>query len=233
MTETTQKTKKSTKPAEEKLDAVMLIKVWLDGWKKTFSLQGRSSRFELWTLILLNSILAIIAQLKCSYIMSNRFITDAHAQGYSINQIENSIIIAEIVFTAATLLPLIPTFSMLVRRMHDLGELAWKKYLEPIFMAFATIGVLGYAQLSINDETYAYISMLISVCIITLLYSALFYSTKFLVKTLFYIGDTKKNEYGKAMYKDAIYEEQSLNFICLYTLFALTIFALYLAVSLL
>jgi uncharacterized membrane protein YhaH (DUF805 family) len=233
MTETTQKTRKTIKSSEEKLDALVLIKVWLDGWKKTFSLQGRSSRFELWTFILLNSILAIIAQLRASYIMSARFITDAHAKGYSINQIENNIIIAEVVFTIATVLPLIPTFSMLIRRMHDLGEIAWKKYLEPIFMAFTTIGILGYAQLSINSETLAYLSMIISVCIITLLYSAMFYSTKFLVKTLFYTGDSKKNEYGKAMYKEAMYEEHALNFICLYILFALTIGILYLAVSLL
>jgi uncharacterized membrane protein YhaH (DUF805 family) len=233
MTETTQKTQKSTKPVEEKLDALVLIKVWFEGWKKTFSLQGRSSRFELWTFVLLNSILAIIAQLRCSYIMSTRFITDAHAKGYSLNQIENSIIVAEVVFTIATLLPLIPTFSMLIRRMHDLGELAWKRYLEPIFMAFTTIGILGYAQLSFDSESLAYLSMIISVCIITLLYSAMFYSTKFLVKTLFYIGDSKKNEYGKAMYKDAMHEEQALNFICLYALFALTIGALYLAVGLL
>ena len=232
MTENTKKTKKSTQSTEEKLDALTLVKIWFDGWKKTFSIQGRSSRFELWTFILLNSILAIIAQLRCSYIMSNRFITDAHAYGYSLNQIENSIIIAEIVFTIATVIPLIPTFSMLIRRMHDLGELAWKKYLEPIFMAFATIGILGYAQLSINSEDLAYLSMIISVCIITLLYSGMFYSTKFLVKTLFYIGDNKKNEYGKAMYKDEMHEEQALNFICLYALFALTIVMLYLVVNL-
>jgi uncharacterized membrane protein YhaH (DUF805 family) len=230
MTETT---KKSPKQTEEKLDALMLIKIWVDGWKKTFTLQGRSSRFELWTFILLNSILAFIAQLRCSYIMSTRFLVDAHARGYSINEIENSIIIAEIIFYTATLIPLIPTATMLIRRMHDLGELAWKKYLEPIFMAFATIGILGYAQLSINSEALAYLSMIISVCIITLLYSGMFYSTKFLVKTLFYIGDNKKNEYGKAMYKDEMHEEHALNFICLYALFALTIGALYLAVGLL
>ena len=229
MAETTKKTSDDTK---EKLDALVLVKVWLDGWKKTFTLQGRSSRFELWTFILLNSILAVIAQLRTSYIMSNRFITDAHAQGYSINQIENSIIIAEVVFFVATFLPLIPTFSMLIRRMHDMGELAWKKYLEPVFMASATIGILGYTQLTFDNPNYAYISMLISICIITLFYSALFYGTKFLVKTLFYTGDTKKNEYGKAQYKDAIHEEQALNFICLYILFALTISTLYLAVSL-
>ena len=229
MTETT---KKSPKQTEEKLDALMLIKIWVDGWKKTFTLQGRSSRFELWTFILLNSILAIIAQLRCSYIMSNRFLVDAHARGYSINEIENSIIVAEVVFTIATLLPLIPTFSMLIRRMHDLGELAWKKYLEPICMAAATIGVLGYTQINLSDESYAYLSMILSIFIITLLYSFLFYSTKFMIKALLYRGDTKKNEYGKAMYKDEMHEEQALNFICLYVLFALTIGSLYLVINL-
>ena len=102
MTETAKKTLKNT---NENLDALVLVKVWFEGWKKTFTLEGRSSRFELWTFILLNSILAIIAQLRCSYIMSDRFITDAHAQGYTIERIESNIIIAEIVFAIATLLP--------------------------------------------------------------------------------------------------------------------------------
>lgn len=230
MTETTKKTLKNT---NENLDALVLVKVWFEGWKKTFTLEGRSSRFELWTFILLNSILAIIAQLRCSYIMSERFIKDAYAQGYSIERIESNISIAEIVFAIATLLPLIPTFSMLIRRMHDLGELAWKKYLEPVAMASATIGVLGYALFSIPDEDHAYLSMILSVFIITLFYAALFYGVKFMIKTLFYTGDNKKNEYGKAQYKDVIHEEQALNFICLYALFALTIGLLYLAVGLL
>jgi uncharacterized membrane protein YhaH (DUF805 family) len=229
MTETAKKTLKNT---NENLDALVLVKVWFEGWKKTFTLEGRSSRFELWTFILLNSILAIIAQLRCSYIMSDRFITDAHAQGYTIERIESNIIIAEIVFAIATLLPLAPTFSMLIRRMHDLGELAWKKYLEPVFMASATFGILGYALLSIPDNDHAYLSMLISVFLITLFYSILFYSAKFMIKTLFYTGDSKKNEYGKALFKDEKYEEQALNFICLYILFILTIGTLYLAVGL-
>lgn len=235
MTENTSKTKKTprkTTKKTEQLDALVLIKVWFDGWKKAFILQGRSSRFELWTFILVNSVLAVIAQLRASYIMSERFLTEAYAQGYSIEQIENNIIVAEIVFALATFLPLIPTFSMLIRRMHDLGELAWKKYLEPVFMASATIGILGYTLLNMDNSSYAYLSMIVSIFVITLFYSVLFYGTKFMIKTLFYTGDSKKNEYGEALYKDAKYEDQSLNFICLYVLFALTIGTLYLAVSL-
>ena len=120
MTENTSKTKKTprkTTKKTEQLNALVLIKVWFDGWKKAFILQGRSSRFELWTFILVNSVLAVIAQLRASYIMSDRFLTEAYARGYSIEQIENNIIIAEIVFAVATFLPLIPTFSMLIRRM--------------------------------------------------------------------------------------------------------------------
>lgn len=227
----TEKNITKSKNTEDKLDALVLIKIWLDGWKKTFTLKGRSSRFELWTFILLNSILTIIVQLRCSYIMSERFITDAHAQGYSISQIENNIAFAEIFFLIAILVPLFPLFSMLIRRMHDIGELAWHSNLEPVFMASTTIGILGYTYLTLNIN-HAYIAMIISIFIITLFYSVLFYSTKFLIKTLFYRGDTKKNEYGKAQFKDTLHEEQALNFACIYILFAITIASLYIVVSL-
>lgn len=66
-----------------------LLRIWLDGWKKTFTLRGRSSRFELWTFLLVNSVLTVIIQLKCSYILSPRFLRAANDMGYSLPKIEN------------------------------------------------------------------------------------------------------------------------------------------------
>lgn len=79
-----------------------LLRIWLDGWKKTFTLRGRSSRFELWTFLLVNSVLTVIIQLKCSYILSPRFLRAANDMGYSLPKIENYILAAETLFTSSS-----------------------------------------------------------------------------------------------------------------------------------
>ena len=127
-----------------------LFKIWFEGWKKTFVLRGRSSRFELWTFMLFNSLLMIAIQLKCSYILSPRFLRDANNMGFSIDKIENYIIFAEILFYIVLVVPLFPLGSMLIRRMHDLNRLAWHNHLEPVFMGVVVLSMINIAITSLT-----------------------------------------------------------------------------------
>ncbi|MCM1323883.1 MAG: DUF805 domain-containing protein [Acetobacter sp.] len=213
------------------ITAAELIKTWFNGWKQTFNLKGRSSRFELWAFLLLNSILMVIIQLKCSYTMSDRFLRSAHSAGYSLSQIENRIIIAEIIFYLSIFIPLFPTVSLLVRRMHDLGKLAWANYFEPMFMSIVAMSLLFFTLLELEKTNYDSIALLLSICFITTFYGAGFYGLKTLITTMFYRGDTKDNEFGTAHYNDDEHETQALNLSCLYFLFILTIGTLYLAIA--
>ena len=210
-----------------------LLRIWLDGWKKTFTLRGRSSRFELWTFLLVNSVLTVIIQLKCSYILSPRFLRAANDMGYSLPKIENYILAAETLFYLVILLPLFPVGSLLIRRMHDLNRLAWRNYLEPVFMGVVVLSMINLTVASLANTDFAYTIMLLSICFVTILYGVGFYGLKFLIMTLFYRGDAEKNNYGPARYNDDEHEERVLNLSCWYFLFMGTVGLLYLALALL
>lgn len=220
----------STQP--EGLSASKLIKAWFDGWRQTFNLKGRSSRFELWAFLLLNAIMMVIIQLKCAYIMSERYLLSAHARGYSLDVISRNITLAEVVFYLTIFIPLFPLVSLIVRRMHDLGKLAWANYFEPLFMSVVVMSLLLFALLELNDTDYAYTALCLSVCFVTLVYGAGFYGLKILIMTMFYRGDAKANDYGVAKYNDDEHETQALNLSCLYFLFIATIGLLYLTIAL-
>ena len=202
-------------------------------WKKTFTLRGRSSRFELWTFLLVNSVLTVIIQLKCSYILSPRFLRAANDMGYSLPKIENYILAAETLFYLVILLPLFPVGSLLIRRMHDLNRLAWRNYLEPVFMGVVVLSMINLTVASLANTDFAYTIMLLSICFVTILYGVGFYGLKFLIMTLFYRGDAGKNNYGPARYNDDEHEERALNLSCWYFLFMGTVGLLYLALALL
>lgn len=227
-----QKPEPSSVAAPAPLTADTLIKVWFDGWKKTLHLQGRSSRFELWTFMLLNSLITVVIELKCAYYFSSRFLRSANAAGYSLDKIDQYVTTAETIFYLCIFIPLFPIGSLLVRRMHDLGKLAWQNCLEPIFMGTVVLSMLLLALNELTNTDYAYTALMLSICFVTMLYSVCFYSLKFLIQTMFYRGDDKTNEYGNAHYKTAIDEDRALNLSCFYFLFILTIGILYLVTAL-
>lgn len=223
----------SKEPQKEIFSLLTMLKIWLDGWKKTFTLRGRSSRFELWIFILINSVLSIGMQLKCSYILSSRFLRDANSQGYSLEKIDTYITFAEIALYLVILIPLFPLGSMLIRRMHDLGKLAWKNYLEPAFMGMVVLWALFLGALYIDswDKAYYWVVLAMGICFTTTLYAVGYYLLKFLIPTLFYQGNTETSQYGKSQYNTAAYEDLALKFSCIYFLFIATIGILYLAMA--
>jgi len=228
------KVEKAVAPAAENeiISPFIILKLWFEGWKNTFKLHGRSSRFELWIFMLINSILTIGVQLKCSYYMSSRFLRAANAEGMSLNTIENYITVAETIFYLIILLPLFPLGSLLIRRMHDLGHLAWHNYLEPMFMGMVVLWVLFLSLTYIANTDYVYTALLLNVCFITILYAVGFYGFKFLIMTFFYRGELTKNRYGEAQYNTDEHEEWALNLSCFYFLFIFTIGLLYLVFAL-
>lgn len=228
-----EKTNKKTPQPKTQFEITELFKIWFNGWKNIFNFNDRASRFELWTFLLFNTVLTAIIQLKCSYYMSERFLRAATEAALDINTIEKYIINAEIIFYLSFIIPLIPTGSMLVRRMHDLNKLAWKNYMEPIFMGFVVLSMLFIALTELENTNYAYIALLLSICFCTILYSVGFYGIKVLIMTMFYRGNKSTNEFGAAKYNDDTHEEYALNISCFYFLFILTISTLWLTFALL
>lgn len=208
---------------QETVNALTLIKIWLDGWKKTFVLKGRSSRFELWVFILLNSIITTIIQMKCLYFLSPQFLRDAAQKTMELSTIDNYIITAEVVLYLSFIISIFPLGSLLIRRMHDIGLLAWKNYLEQTFMSMIMVWLLFIAIDYASSTDYTNTSILLTVFFITFLYALGYYCLKFLIPTLFYKGDEKQNKYGPSHYNTSTYEALALKFSCFYFLFITTL----------
>lgn len=208
------------------------MKLWLYGWKKTLVLRGRSSCFELWSFLLINTIFAVIIELCCSYVLSSSFLRQANDAGLSLNEIENFVLIAETVFYLTLILPLFPLGSLLIRRMHDVNKLAWHGYLEPVFMGAVILSMLNIAITLLEGTNLAYTTFLLSVGFITVFYSVSFYSLKFLIITLFWRGDKHKNNYGPASYTNDCYENKALNLSTVWFLLTASVGLFYLALAL-
>lgn len=205
----------------------MFFTFYFKGWMDSFKLKGRTSRFELWIFMLVNALIMAFIQLKCCYMFSDKYLVDANALGLSINQIEYRIFWAEVAFYLSFFIPLVPIASMMIRRMHDIGKLAWNGYLEPVVKGFVVLSLLSYVDNMIDDIDYSGITLTLNVCYVTILYSIGYYSLKFLFSVMFYDGDKNDNEYGKAQYKEDCYLVYALKFSVFYFLFIGTMILFY------
>lgn len=214
------------------LSAKVLWQMWLDGWKKIFTLRGRTSRFELWCWLVPNTFLCVAIQLCCTYVLSPRFLRTSNALGFTIGQIESFIAAAQAIFYLVAAISLFPLGSLLIRRMHDLNRLAWKDYLEPVFMGTVVFSALNFAVILLSNTAYAYTILLLGICMVAIFYGLCFHLLKFLIMTLFYRGNFDHNLYGAPKYKGDEYEEPTLDLSCVYFLLIATVGALYLALAL-
>jgi len=217
---------KKSSDSREELSAVTFLKVWLDGWKKTFVLRGRSSRFELWCFLFLNSIISVTIGLKCCYIMSSRFLISAAERGFDIETIDSYIFWAEIIFYLALVIPLFPLGSLLIRRMHDIGKLAWQDCLEPAFMGMVVVWVLFLTLCYLDETDYVYTSLLLATCFVTTLYATAYYILRFLIMTMFYVGNEGQNRYGASKFNTPECEDKALTLSAFYFLFIATVLTL-------
>ena len=230
---------KSVTPTEKLKNRLMqffpkdnIFRLFLRGWKKTFILRGRASRYELWCFMIINCLLCTIAEIACAYIFSPRFLQTANQLGISLDNMEIIVNSAEILFYACLLIPLFPLGSLLIRRMHDLNKLAWRNYLEPVFMGSVTLSMINMTITSLENTAYDFTNLLLSACFIGIFYSVCYYSLKFLIMTLFYPGNPERNDYGDSQFNDKSHEELSLKFCCWYILYMATLFGFYLIIIL-
>ena len=206
----------------------MFFHIFIDGWKKIFCYKGRSSRVELWSFMLVNTVVSVILQLHLNYtVLSPRYQVMANNAGIGAGEIARNITLANYAFYLSIILPLFPILAMLVRRMHDLNRLAWKGYLEQVVMGVIVLSLLiiGIDELAGTKLEYTILAM--AVCFVTILYSVLYYGLKFIIVTLFYKGNDKKNEFGEPKFKSDYDDELALKLSIFYILFVATIGMLY------
>ncbi len=108
-------------------------------FSRAFDFKGRSSRSEFWLGILPNAIimLALIGLLFYSL--------------FGFNEIINNFSIAMIVlFSLFCIIELLPSISLIFRRMHDIGKSGW--YINVLLIPI--IGFIWYIYLVTRESNY-------------------------------------------------------------------------------
>ena len=213
--------------------ADMFFTCYFKGWKECLNFKGRTSRFELCIFLLINALIMSLIQIECCYIFSDKFLLEANLRGLSLEQIDSRIFWAEVAFYSSFFLPLLPIVSMMIRRMHDIGKLAWQGYLEPITKGIVVLSVLSYINTLLADVEYFNIMLIMDVFYVTILYSVAYYSLKFIFTTMFYNGDNEANEFGEPAFKSDYYKTYALKFIIFYYLFVATMIFFYIGLYIL
>ncbi|MDE6583553.1 MAG: DUF805 domain-containing protein [Clostridia bacterium] len=108
-------------------------------WARTFDFQGKSNRKEFWLGVLANSIIMVIllALLIVSLACFEKTIS-----AFSIAMI--------ILFSLFCLVELIPSISLIIRRMHDIGKSGY--YIWVLFIPIA--GLVWYFYLVTRPSDY-------------------------------------------------------------------------------
>ncbi len=220
--------KKASAPKAKVFTPDMFLHIFVEGWKKIFCYKGRSSRVELWSFMLVNTVVSVVLQLHLSYtVLSPNYLVLANNAGIGVEEIARNIMFANYAFYLSIILPLFPIIAMLVRRMHDLNRLAWKGYLEQVVMGIIVLSLLIVGIDELAGTKFEYTILAMAVCFVTILYSVLYYGLKFLIVTLFYKGEDKKNEFGEPKFKSEYDDELALKLSVFYVLFVATIGMLY------
>ena len=186
---------------------------WARAYRNMFNFKSRTSRYEFWGFILLNFIFAIVIMGALVGIISipgaNNVVTAIGFGG----------IIAFILIEFFTYLTLI------VRRLHDTGNSAWKGFFRPAILSAVLIGILlvGCADMvnrlgtdifSITMKVQLAISAYLLLCLLVAIYT-MYYFTKIVVISSFFDED-EDNLYGKAYYNDKCSKVKAFKYVVIY-----------------
>lgn len=205
------------------------VKAWINGYKNMFNFKARTSRFEAWAFILLNSIFSWVICGTAVYKLT---------PSYVLNEVTTSQEIVSILLLVFFFAVLIANISLTVRRLHDTGNSAFKGFYKPFIILTLIVLILStladkYLVLNtsnLTEENYLSVhitNLLISVPLLITSVMAVYYSLKIMLVSLFYEEQREENEYGAPMYVGDCYKKYSIRYTILYFMFSTSAYTLF------
>ncbi len=184
------------------------FRAFIDGYKNIFKYNARTSRYEYWAFLLLNAIFGYL----CSFViaLSSAFISPAFA----------------ITFTVIfNLVQILVYLSLVVRRIHDIGEKAWKDFYAPLTYSAVAILFLAFGvnYLSQVVPTNSIGLILIVLLLLVALLINVYYLVKIFVVASFIEEEKKENIYGLQKAYDL---NKTIRFMCLYFIITVVSFTI-------
>lgn len=180
---------------------------FVDAYKKIFTYNARTTRYEFWSFKLINLLFSLI-------ILGGLLI----ASNYT-----SSLVIGSVVIGFA-LIEFLVYIALFARRLHDTGRDAWKGFFGPmvysLIIYLVAIGCFKYYSLNNNfdifDEQYALTFAVFSLFILVVWTINTYYSIKTLIVSFFFEEDKKENEYGMPKLINTKYQNKSVRFASIY-----------------
>ena len=208
-----------------------LFSVYCNAFKKSFSFQGRASRYDYWGFYFINFVLSLIFMALAYYVKNNISSDDGSTPtGTDLEKSTRTILYLFGGFTAIGYsiykIIIIPaSFTLFVRRLHDLGKSGWQIILLPLkilvivlllLIVFALLGlILGYSGLDANLVKSLLRLLMVSLGFFLLLGPLLF------SMLIFFIWQCRKgqvtaNKYGAPLTEDMKHDKTVNIFIILF-----------------
>ncbi len=198
-----------------------LFASWARAYKNMFKYKARTSRYENWAFMFINSIVSSILFFIAIFALTPAIIEDKMTVG-------------KVFYTGFVLLFLIAQIfvytSLVTRRLHDAGFSAWKGFFKPLIIstvAMFVLTALSDKYINVNatvaDKNYLLIqvtNLLLSVTNAFAILSWVYYSLKTLLVSFFYEEDKNNTTHGIAMYCDGCYKAMGIRYMILYFIYS-------------
>ena len=199
---------KETSNFEEAENSTVLSS-FVDAYKKMFTFNARSSRFEFWSFVLVNFI--FLSVLTFGIVELSEYI------GY---------LATKIIFIVLGVIEFFVYSALLARRIHDTGNTVWKGFLRPIFICLAImVGIFIFNESATSENSFLTIFSLCNImCYI-------YFLVKTVIVTAFIEGEDKENSFG---FPKPINEAQKSKLVFLISLYftIITVYYFFIKVSL-
>ncbi len=122
---------------------------YLQGWKKGLVFNGRATRKEFWAFVSINYAVLLLTPVVIGI-------------RAGLAQQEPPMFYIGLIYTVMSLVLLLPTLAVGIRRMHDIGRTGWWfgiAYLLPLLNRLLSVIAINYA----SPSAYVYINMTLSV----------------------------------------------------------------------
>lgn len=182
---------------------------WARAYKNIFNFKGRTSRYELWSFMLINFFMFILACAILGWFLQTTVPSMATLVGLGI-----FLVVEAFVY-----------LTLSVRRLHDGGYSAWKGFFRPLIIAgILTAGIYAGSTYVIPSEqvlmesSKMFLAGIFAYCVLffVALLVYVYHTVKIFIVSFFYEGDKETNAYGKAYFNDAYYKAKGLRYTALF-----------------
>ena len=194
---------------------------WARAYKNIFKYKSRTSRYEAWAFMLLNSIVSSILFFAAIATLTPALIED------NVSTFNAFYAWFVLLFLLAQVFVYL---SLMVRRLHDTGFSAWKGFFRPLTYSTVATIVLSllfakYVNVGGNLTAENYLSthvtnLVLAVSTFVAVLTWMYYALKTFLVSFFYEENKNGTTYGVAMYCSDCYKNMGIRYMVLYFIYS-------------